>query len=117
MKVKYEEVSLRSLANGAAVELFDAELQRVLQNIGDPNTAPKESRVITLKVKIIPNEERSAASVSVAVGSKLAPFKPYGTLFIIGAEGDRVQAYENNPVQPELPDTDGKIINMEKKTE
>jgi len=89
----------------------------VLQNIGDPGVPAKESRTITLKVKIVPNEERSGAAVSVAVGSKLAANTPGETIFILAQEDDRTVAYENNPVQPELPETDGKIIKMEEKTE
>ncbi len=117
MKANYREVSLHSLANGLAIVLFDEELQRVLQNIGDPGVPAKDTRTITLKVKIVPNEERSGAAVSVAVGSKLAANTPRETIFIIGQEDERTVAYENNPVQPDLPEENGKIIDMERKTE
>lgn len=33
-----EIVTLASTGNGAAMELFDHELKRVISNIGDPNT-------------------------------------------------------------------------------
>ena len=42
----FRKVSLTNLGNGAAVELFDHELQKVLANIDDPNTDPKEKRKI-----------------------------------------------------------------------
>lgn len=45
-------VTLVSIGGGAAVELFDIELERVLANIKDVNTDPKTRRRITLVVDI-----------------------------------------------------------------
>lgn len=102
------QASLRSLGGGAAVELFDVELRKALENIGDPNTKADAPRVVMLKVKITPNEERSAATVAISAGSKLAEYKPFGTVFFLGTDGDEVQAYENNPKQKDLAGKDGK---------
>lgn len=103
METSYEEMSLANLGAGAATELFDEELQAALYNIGDPNTPAKAVREVTLKVKIRPNEDRSAASVEIQADSKLAPARPVETHVFMGMDGDRVRAYENNPRQPELP--------------
>jgi hypothetical protein len=51
-------VSLQNLGGGAAIELFDLELQKVLENISDENTRPAVVREITLKVKIKPGDDR-----------------------------------------------------------
>ena len=61
-----EEVtlSLLNLKNGAAVEMFDRQLQRVYNNIGDVNTSLKE-REITLKVKIKPSKDRSLLAINI----------------------------------------------------
>lgn len=111
MQTELKEVSLETLGNGAAVELFNEELRKVMDNIADPNTAQKASRMITLKVKITPNEERNGAAVEIAASSHLVANKPYGTYFFVGSDGAKVRAYENNPKQPELPGMD-KIIDM-----
>ena len=37
-------VSLDNLGHGAAAEMFEAELARVIANISDPNTKPDEAR-------------------------------------------------------------------------
>jgi len=41
MQKKYEKVGLDSIGRGAAGELFDEEMKRVLANIEDVNTDPE----------------------------------------------------------------------------
>ena len=66
-----EKLSLANLGGGAAVEKFDTELQKVLDNIADPNTVENAGREVTLKVKIKP-KERDYAKVQILCGSKPA---------------------------------------------
>lgn len=87
-------VSLANLGEGAVIEAFDTELQRVLQNIVDPNTDAKQAREITLKVKIKPDSERSIGMVSIVATSKLAPAKPVESTILIGSAGKLVTATE-----------------------
>jgi len=56
------KLSLLNLKDGAAVEMFDRQLQRVYNNIGDVNTSLKE-REIVLKVKIKPSKDRSLLAI------------------------------------------------------
>lgn len=93
-------VSLDSLANGAAVERFDYELQRVLENISDINTRADAMREVTLKVKIKPNDDRSFAMVEIIASSKLAPVKPEATSFHLNG----ARATEFNPKQQTIFD-------------
>lgn len=76
--------TLDTLASGAAGELFDAELAKVAEDILDPNSEPKATRTITLKVTVKPGDERSAAGVHVTCASKLAPRKGAGTTIFLG---------------------------------
>lgn len=76
-----EVVSLDTLAGGAAVERFNYELQKALDNIGDVNTRAETTRSVSLTIKIKPNEERSGASVSIEIKSSLAHIKPESTFF------------------------------------
>lgn len=95
-------VSLATLADGALGELFDAELQRVLQNVADPNTDPEQIRTITLTVKVKPNEEREIGDVTVSAASKLAALKKVKTVIYMGRQAGKLVAVESNPKQQGL---------------
>jgi len=94
-------MSLATLAGGAAVEKFDAELDRVLQNIADINTTGGE-RSVNLKVSLKPDDDRSFCRVSVQVSSKIQPETPFGTQMFLGREGGKTVAFEHNPEQLKL---------------
>lgn len=102
MDSKLREVSLVTLGGGAAVELFDDALRELLRNVADPNTEPKATREIVLKVKIKPSESRDFAAVEIHCAPKLAAVSPATTHVFLGTDGRTVRAYENNPVQPDL---------------
>lgn len=91
-------VSLQTLGGGAAVEKFDYELQRAIDNVSDWNTSPTATREVKLIVKIKPNEDRSFATVEIQSGSKLAPVKPEITSLHISGN----QASEFNPRQEKI---------------
>ena len=59
-----DKISLLNLKGGAAIEMFDRQLQRVYNNIGDVNTSLKE-REIVLKVKIKPSKDRSLLAIQI----------------------------------------------------
>jgi len=112
-----ESVSLQNLGSGAAIELFDTELQRVLDNIVDENTKPTTIREVTLKIKIKPDEDRESGSVEIQASSKLAPVHPYPTQILIGNQRGQGVATEWNPKQlhafkDQPQPQDGKVIPM-----
>ena len=98
-----EGISLISLKEGAAVELFDAELQKVLDNIMDPNTKPDSVREVILKVKFKPEKDRSMGIISIEPFSRLAPQAPVATRVFLGGKNGKGVAFEHNPKQPSLP--------------
>lgn len=101
-----ETVTLQNLGGGAAAEQFNHELNRVLENILDPNTRATAPREITLKVKIKPDDDRELADLEIHCASKLAAVKPYPTQIYIGVQrGGEVVATEYNPKQLHLNDT------------
>lgn len=91
-------VSLGEIGGGAAVELFGAEMEKVLANIADPNTDAEAKRTITVKVTIQPNDQRDIGETLIHVTSKLASAKPHGTVLFIGRErrGAPLVAIERN---------------------
>jgi hypothetical protein len=95
--VEEEHVSLENLGHGAAVELFDTELQRVLENIQDENTKPTAIRQLTLTLKIKPEEDRSFAKVEMNATSKLAAVRPFPSMFYFGKKDGQAVATEHTP--------------------
>lgn len=91
-------VSLANLGKGAAIERFDDEFSRALNNVVDPNTG-EGARTITLKVKIKPNANRTACDVAVVCTSTLACAKPFQTQIFVGKERGQAKATEYNPEQ------------------
>jgi hypothetical protein len=76
-------VDLNSFANGAVAERFNLELQKLLENIADPNTDPKKARKLVLTVKVSGNENRDIADVEVEAKLTLAPAKPIESKLVI----------------------------------
>ena len=99
-----KSVSLATLGDGAAVELFNTELQRVLDNVVDENTQATVVREVTLKIKIKPQEDRDYGDVQIQCTSKLAPIAPFPTHFFIGKHKGRGVATEHNPKQMKVFD-------------
>lgn len=99
-------VTLDTIGGGALTELFQAELNRVLQNIADPNTDTGTKRVITVTVKFKPNRDRDVADVEIACGSKLAGIMTVSTQVFMGKHQGKLIAVENDPRQTSLFDAE-----------
>ncbi len=82
----FEITSLSEMANGAVNERFNYELQKVVENICDPNTDPKKKRKITLTMVIEPDAKREQAHISIETKTTLAPYQPDLTTLIIGVD-------------------------------
>jgi hypothetical protein len=103
-------VSLTNLNQGAAIEMFDAELKKVVENIADLNTTAKVKREITLKVVFVPNDERTQGLVGITVASKLAGHRGTSTTVWFGKKSGERLAVETDP-SPGLFDQ-GRKLNM-----
>lgn len=101
-----EVVTLASIANGAAMELFGHELQRVIANIADINTSAKTKRGINIKVIIQPDEDRGIGFATVEVTSKLAGVKPVNSTMYFGKKEGELVAVQTNINQPGIFDTE-----------
>lgn len=111
-----EPVTLATLAGGAAMELFDNELAKVVENILDLNTEPDQVRKVVLEVRLKPDGSRKNAAVYVQVSSKIGPFKGCGTMFYFGKHKGRAFAIESNPDQGRLFDQPAKLVNINMET-
>lgn len=101
--VELPTLTLLNIGNGAAVELFQQELGKALENILDPNTEPEATRTIMLKVKVTPtSEERNQIAVTVEADSKLAPFRGAGSLAYVGRRRGEIVAVTHDPKQMQM---------------
>jgi hypothetical protein len=98
------ELTLANIGGGAAVEKFAEELDRVIENILDPNTEAKAKRKIVLEVCIAPNHERGFGAITISSVAKLAPTTAYATRAYFGRDADRHVCFEDNPRQLTIED-------------
>lgn len=97
-------VTLDTIGGGALRELFEAELNRVLANITDPNTDETTKRTIALTVTFKPNSDRDIADVDLACSSKLAGITKVRTRLYVGRQQGKLIAIESDPRQTTLFD-------------
>lgn len=64
MNEQNQRDSIMSMARGAFEERVDYEMDKVIQNILDPNTKATAKRKITLTIELTPDDERRTISVS-----------------------------------------------------
>lgn len=103
MTDEIEKLSLVNLKEGAAVEMFDNALDKVMDNINDPNTTSK-AREIKLVVKFIPSEDRSYVAYSISCDPKLMSQEPEQSIALVKTD-NRGHAYAvgHKSKQAELP--------------
>lgn len=76
-------INFDTLAGGALKERLNTELEKVLENIADPNTKDTKTRKLNISISFKPNEERDLAEVSIEAKTVLAPAAPSKTKIII----------------------------------
>jgi len=94
-------VTLDGLGDGAALEKFQTELGRVLENIADINTPATDKRKITLTFEFKPDEDRQASKIIISSSSTLASDRRQEAIVAIGRHGGRRVAVDRTP--PQLP--------------
>ena len=97
----YEKKSLIQMARGGFMEIFDAEMSKVLENILDPNTTATGKRKLTVEFTFSPDDNRQTIGVSFQCKPKLQPINPAVTsLYVTGDETGEVAAVEMTPQIP-----------------
>lgn len=76
-------IDLTEFADGAVAERFNIELNKVLENIADPNTDPKKVRKVTLTVSLKADDKRDIASVGIVAKSTIVPAKDIETKIVL----------------------------------
>jgi uncharacterized protein YuzE len=121
-------IDLSNFANGAVAERFNIELQKVLENISDPNTDAKKSRKLQLNITLKGNEQRDIASVGIQAKTTLAPAKDIESSIVmdydssgnvIGSElksGTKGQTYVNEDGEV-VDDKGNEIVEYQRRRE
>lgn len=81
-----ELLSLQDIAGGALQQKVNVAMNKVLDNMQDPNTPWKNKRQINIKIAFVQNEERDDTAVEVSVETKLASVSPVVTRMSIGKD-------------------------------
>lgn len=68
-----KEIGILDMMNGAIGERAAYELSRIMKNCRDLNTEAKKARTLTIKLSIVPTENRDSVAVRAEVSSKLVP--------------------------------------------
>jgi hypothetical protein len=106
MKTNEQRTTLANLAKGAAMELFDIELEKVLENIDDINRDPKKARELDIVIKFVPTETQGIVLVKVGTKLKLSSFNEIKTHISYGRNEHtkQMEAYEIQRTQRSLWD-------------
>ena len=99
-----EKITLNNINRGMVGQLFDRELQEVLENIRDTRTSPTAARTITLKIKIKPEQDRHATDIEVSADCSLAPRQGSKGMMFLSFDGEEVKATTTDPRQMNLAD-------------
>jgi hypothetical protein len=103
-------VTLVTIADGAALELFQAAWDQVLKNVADPNTDAAVKREVTLKFSLKAVEDRDVGTVEVTCATKLAGIRGVDTLVYMGRDNGQLVAVEQPKQQDLFPSPGGRLV-------
>ncbi|WP_368652396.1 replication terminator protein [Ornithinibacillus sp. 4-3] len=83
---KHIDLPISELADGAVQEKLNYELQKVFDNIHDPNTKAKDKRSVTIKLEFQPDEKRQTINVESTFTTKLANVQGVATTVLTGKD-------------------------------
>lgn len=93
-------INLGNINEGAAVDAFDLELRKILENIADLSTVATATRTITLKVDFKPESDRCRVHTEFGVSSKLAGIEKHKSkIFVARTDDGALVALDSDPRQ------------------
>jgi hypothetical protein len=99
-KPKLTPINLGSIARGAALQLFEMEIERVAANINDKSTSATAVREITLRFKFKPDPERRVIDVTTTAASKLSPIDSHSSRVYLGRDAEgHAYVFDQDPRQ------------------
>lgn len=117
---EFDKKSILEMSMGAIMERVDYEMERVINNILDPNTKATAKRKINITLELVPDANRKVITVLTTAKSALCPTEPITTSLYITSKvstGEMMVA-EMTPQIPGQMDLGGgtqehpKILNL-----
>jgi L-arabinose isomerase len=94
-------LDITTLKGGAAVEMINKELQKMVDDVADVNKEAKSPRKLTFNVTFAPTDDGSFGACKLEVSSTLGKQKPQVTSLSFGFDGKHGVASERlNVSQP-----------------
>ena len=85
--------SILDFADGALIERVNYEMQKVLENVVNPNTDMK-ARKLTIEISISPQNDRRTVAISSIVKKSLRPTSSVQTQMVFQSLDGEMQSYE-----------------------
>lgn len=81
-------IDLNTFAEGALSERFNQELQKILENIADPNTDATKVRKLTVTLSLKADDKRDVVLSSLVAKATLAPAKQIEAKLLMDLDSD-----------------------------
>lgn len=91
---KTTNIDLNTFAEGALAERLNEEIQKVLENIANPNTDAKKARKVAVTLTFKPGGNRSIATVAIDAKSTILQSIPVETEMMLDYTGKGVVGFE-----------------------
>jgi hypothetical protein len=96
-------INIGNINEGAAIDAFDLELRKVLENIADLSTVATATRSITLRVDFKPESDRCKVHTEFTIATKLAGIeKNISKIFVAKTDEGALVALDADPRQMPL---------------
>ncbi|MFT8556037.1 replication terminator protein [Liquorilactobacillus hordei] len=108
------DLQISELAHGAIQEKLNGELNKLFENIHDPNTKATDKRVVNIKLEFKPDENRQVVTMNCDVSIKTASVEGVSTTVLTGKDLNtgKVEAHElksGTPGQTFIDPDDGEV--------
>jgi hypothetical protein len=96
-------INIGNINEGAAIDAFDLELRKVLENIADLSTVATATRSITLKIDFKPESDRCKVHTEFSISTKVAGIEKHvSKLFVAKTDEGALVALDADPRQMPL---------------
>lgn len=96
-------INIGNINEGAAIDAFDLELRKVLENIADLSTVATATRSITIRIDFKPESDRCKVHTELSVKTSLAAIEKHSSkLFVAKTEDNALVALDADPRQMPL---------------
>ena len=103
-----EVKSLLDFADGASIERINYEMQKILENVTNPNTDEKP-RKLTIEITITPQNNRKTVSLKTVVKKTLRPTSAVQTQMVFQKVDGELKSYEVTGIPDGQADLFGEV--------